>query len=210
MEPHFPGAIKSGTLPPVRPSSYHFLQTISHTRKPQTLTLSLLCSSSTMGSKSSKSPRSDHLEPSLNITNHISAPPQPPPLIQPHVRAIESHPDFHPPYPHPSRAPIAKYNTNLAYSMSEIREASGYHHEKDQQRYIQDEMERMRIEAYGAAAARSPSLRYSQQRQQRQQRPVARYNSTPTFASLPATASMSVPSHNQAMAMIRESSGAYL
>ncbi|KAF9351390.1 hypothetical protein BGX26_010592 [Mortierella sp. AD094] len=94
-----------------------------------------------------------------NATTQSTAP------TNPRLSTNQRHPDFHPPYPRPNRpvtlsqhqAPVMLDN-RLAHSMSQIRASSGYNLEAERQARVEDELERMRIEAYGAAAVRSPPM----------------------------------------------------
>ncbi|KAF8979186.1 hypothetical protein BGZ46_005737 [Entomortierella lignicola] len=124
-----------------------------------------------MGGKSSKLRRSDDDQITQFITptsitqrtSHVNprTPSQTAPssILQHETRVTHHsrHPDFHPPYPRPSR-PV-NTDRNIAYSMGEIRASSGLYFEEYGRDRVEDELERMRIEAYGPEAARSPSTR---------------------------------------------------
>ncbi|KAF9286616.1 hypothetical protein BGZ68_002754 [Mortierella alpina] len=148
-------------------------------------------------------------------------------------------PQFHPPYARPSRMDHGQHRMNPAHTITQIREDSGCYYKQDQTTKVLTDMERMRIEAYGASAVTAPSPRPSPRPQihsaplpfitfpgYQPQQPVytnhmhtMSMNSTPSPGARPPS-HYSAPlrastygggptySHNDAMAMIRESSGA--
>lgn len=125
---------------------------------------------------------------------------------------VEEEPEFNPPYARPSRA---KAPVEVAHSMDEIRESSGFYFQSQEQRRQEQEMARIRRSAVmprtsQAYYAPSPSQTHSVPTSPRSYHAPTSPQSYHVHNSPQPYYAPAASNHEREMALIRESSGAHL